>query len=125
VTAVQFAFVAPVFIWLVLGLIEVGRGLMVTHELNAAARDGCRVAVLQGKSDTDVQSAVTSSLGNQGLTGYSTTVKVNDVVANCNTASSNDEISVYVSIPVTNVSWLPGIHYLMGSLTGRFSLRKE
>jgi Flp pilus assembly protein TadG len=122
---VEFAFVAPVFFMLVLGLIELGRGMMVTHELTSAARDGCRVGVIQGKTDTDIKAAVSSALSAQGISGYSTTIRVNDVVPSSFSIQSNDQLTVQVSVPVSNVTWLPGGQYLSGSLTGRFTLRRE
>lgn len=125
VTAVEFAFVFPVFVIFVLGLIEIGRGFMVTHELTSAARNGCRVGVLQGKSNTDIQAVVDAALKALGVSGYTTTVKVNDVVANASTAVSNDQIQVTITVPVANITWLPGAQYLRGNLYGQFNLRRE
>ncbi|HEV3443576.1 MAG TPA: TadE family protein, partial [Gemmataceae bacterium] len=43
VSSVEFAFVAPIFFLMLLGLIELSRGLMVKHMLLNAARQGCRI----------------------------------------------------------------------------------
>ena len=59
VAAVEFAFVAPVFFLLVLGLVEMGRMMMVQLSLTNAAREGCRMAVIGTTiSGSDVDSAV-------------------------------------------------------------------
>jgi Flp pilus assembly protein TadG len=125
--AVEFAVIAPVFFLLVLGLVEVGRGIMVTHELNSAARDGCRVGVLPNKGYSDITAAVDNALQPQGIRGYSVTVLVNDVVVPPGSfaPSSNDQITVQVSVPVRNVTWLPGGQFLQGNLSGSFTLRRE
>jgi Flp pilus assembly protein TadG len=126
-TAVEFAFVAPVFFAMVLGMIEVGRGIMVTHQLTSAARDACRVGVLSTKTYSDVTGTVDTAMKAQGITGYSTTVMVNDTTVTSKTfsASSNDQIQVVVSVPVGNITWVPVDHFLQGSLTGQFTLRRE
>jgi hypothetical protein len=57
--------------------------------------------------------------------GASTTVQVNGVVADASTAKSNDDITVIVSAPVDNLTWVPVSKYLHGSISGQYTLRKE
>ena len=45
-TAVEFALVAPIFFFLVLGTIEFGRYFFVQHTIQAATRDGTRFALV-------------------------------------------------------------------------------
>src|SRR4051812_26372552 len=68
-TAVEFALVAPVFFMIVLGMVEVGRGLMVVHLLNNAARQGCRAGVLPGKTTSQINTVVIGALQSQGISG--------------------------------------------------------
>jgi Flp pilus assembly protein TadG len=109
----------------VLGVIEVGRGLMAIHLLNNAARAGCRVGVIEGKATSDITTAVNNLLSAQGVNGDGVTVQVNDGSADASTAQAGDEITVVVSIPVSKVSWVPGTSYLQGSLSGQYTLRRE
>ena len=125
VATVQLAIVAPVFFIFIFGLIEVGRGFMVSHLMANAAREGCRKGVVYGKSNTDVTTAISSLMTAHGISGYTTTVKVNDVVKDVSLAASNDEVTVTVAVPVANITWLPGGEYLKGTITGRYSLRRE
>ena len=46
-TAVEFAFILPLLIVLVLGIAEFGRAFQVSGTLSAAAREGVRVMALQ------------------------------------------------------------------------------
>jgi Flp pilus assembly protein TadG len=46
-TAVEFAFIVPLLIMLVLGIAEFGRAFQVQATLSAAAREGVRVMALQ------------------------------------------------------------------------------
>jgi Flp pilus assembly protein TadG len=125
VTAVEFACVAPVFFMLILGLIELGRGIMVVHLLTNAARAGCRVGVLEGKGNSDVAAAVNQSLAGAGMSGDSVTITVNDGSGDVKNANPDDELTVVVSVPVSGVTWVPGGKYLSGNLTGQYTLRKE
>jgi Flp pilus assembly protein TadG len=109
----------------ILGLIEIGRGLMVLHLLNNAARQGCRAGVIQGKSTADINTVVLATLSAQGIKGEVATVQVNDGVTDASTARSGDEITVIVTVPVASVSWLPGSQFLNGSMAGRYTLRRE
>ncbi len=121
----EFAIVAPIFFLFVLGFIELGRGYMVQHLMTNAARQGCRVAVIEGKSSTDVSNAVYTVLNGEGISGDTVTVQVNDAAANPSSANPGDEISVTVSIPVSSVSWVPNAQFLFGSISGKYTLRRE
>jgi Flp pilus assembly protein TadG len=121
----EFAIVAPLIFLFVLGLIEISRGLMVTHLLTGAARKGCRLAVIEGKSNDDVTAAVNATLGPAGISSDSITVLVNDKPADASTAGASDEITVLVSVPVSAVTWVPTSNFLTGSLSGQYTLRRE
>jgi Flp pilus assembly protein TadG len=122
---VEFAVVAPVMFLVILGMIEIARGLMVTHLLTNAARQGCRVGVIEGTSTSQITTVVTNTLKNQGISSDTVTVQVNDGSADASTAQAGDEITVVVSVPVGKVSWLPFSNYLSGNLSGKYTLRRE
>ena len=124
-SAVEFAVIASVFFTFVLGFVELGRGFMIQHLMSNAARQGCRVAILEGKSSSDVNSAVYSVLSGQGVSGDTVTVQVDDAAANASSAQPGDEITVSVSIPASSVSWVPGAQFLFGTITGKYTMRRE
>jgi Flp pilus assembly protein TadG len=62
-TAVEFAFILPLLIVLILGIAEFGRAFQVSGTLSAAAREGVRVMALQNDqaaARTAVRNAATS-----------------------------------------------------------------
>ena len=63
----EMAFIAPVFLTLVLGIIESSRLGMVSQLLTTAAREGCRVAVINGMNLSEVQNRVHSVLNGSGI----------------------------------------------------------
>jgi Flp pilus assembly protein TadG len=111
---VELAFIAPVFLSLVLGIIESSRLGMVTQLLTTAAREGCRVSVLSGMTQSDVQTRVEAVLNGSGIS-------VGTVTPTCPSPYSWDSspggtpITVTLSVPYSNVSWLPTPFFLNGA----------
>ncbi len=123
---VEFALVAPIFFVFVLALVEFGRGMMSSSIISSSARAGTRIGILPGKQNSDVTAAIDSFLQGQGMAGYTTTIQVNGSSGtDVSSAQSGDIITVQVVVPVANVSWLPKLSFLSGSITGQYSLPHE
>lgn len=108
---VEMAVVAPLFIFLIFGQIESARLGMVAQLLATAAREGCRVAVINGNTNTDVTSQVNTILTGAGISSYTFTQTPTD----CTTVHAGDTpntITVSLSVPYRNVSWLPAPFFL-------------
>jgi hypothetical protein len=99
--------------------------LIDTIVLNVAALRGCRTAVVEGNTDTNVTSTVKTALDNAGISGQNVTVQVNNATANCSTANAGDEVTVIVSVPVSKVTWVPTGSFLSGNLSAQYTLLKE
>jgi Flp pilus assembly protein TadG len=120
--AVEFAVVAPVFLLLVFGMIEYGRMVMVYQVLTNASREGARVAVLDGATTASVSAQVNTYLSSGTITGATVTVTPNPP----SNAVYGDPVTVTVSIPFSQVSWLPSPMYLGGkTLTSSTVMRRE
>jgi len=124
-TAVEFALVAPVFFMFILGLIELGRGMMVQSLLENAARAGVRTGIVEGTSTSQITSTVTNMLSSQGISGDTATIEVNDNVADASTAQAGDEITVLVSVPVSQITWVPVPTFLHGTISAQYTMRRE
>jgi Flp pilus assembly protein TadG len=126
-STVEFAFVAPVFFVMVLGIFEIGRACMVTELLTEAARRACRQGVIEGTSSGSIQQAATDYLSSVGINGESASVYVNDTPAGTSNVSAMPaytEITVVVTVPISNVTWTP-IWFVTGSLSGQYTMRRE
>jgi Flp pilus assembly protein TadG len=124
-TAVEFAIMAPLLFLVFLGIIEVGRGLMVVHLLNNAAEAGCRAGIVEGQSTANIASVVVNALKSVGVSGESVTVQINDGSSDASTAAAGDEITVIAKVPVSSISWVPVPQFLSGSLQGQYTMRRE
>ncbi len=119
---VEFAVVAPLFFLLVFGMIEYGRMIMVQQILTNGSREGARLAVLDGISTSDVQTAVDSYLAGAGIAGAGVSVATNPPVA----PDFAESMTVTVTIPFDQVSWLPSPMFLDSyQMTANTTMRRE
>jgi Flp pilus assembly protein TadG len=103
---VEFAIVAPLFFLLIFGMIEYGRMVMVQQVITNASREGARRAVLDGATATDVKTTVTNYLSSAGITGSADYVTLDP--ADPNSAGHRQPVTVEVSVPFADVSWIGG-----------------
>jgi len=114
--------VAPIFLLLVLGMIEYGRMVMVQQVITNASREGARCAVLDGSTYEDVIDTVQGYLTSGSVAGATVTV----VPTNPEDAAFGDPVTVTVDIGFSQVSWLPSPMYLGGkTLTATTVMRRE
>jgi len=117
---VEFAVILPLLLTILFGIIEYGWVFMVRQTLQTAAREGCRLAVLQTSTEpyANVLSRVADVMGPTGLTSY-------EVTMTHATATTPVE-TVSITIPYNDVSLLGGFfgthNYDLG---GTCSMRKE
>ncbi|MBN2580610.1 MAG: pilus assembly protein [Pirellulales bacterium] len=109
--AVEFAVVAPVFFLLVFGMIEFGRMVMVQQIITNASREGARLAVLDSPTPIhdEVVSKVTTYLDDAGIHGADVSLDPNEPTTG---AAYGDPVTVTVTIPFSQVSWLPTPFFL-------------
>ena len=120
--AVEFALVAPLFLLMVLGMVEVGRAIMVQQIITNASREGARRAVLDGATHTEVTSFVNTYLTGASLPAATVTFPQ----GNPQDAGFGAPVEVRVSIPFSQVSWVPSPMYLGGTkLRASSVMRRE
>ena len=100
---VEMAVVFPLLLTMILGMIEMARLGMVSQLLTTAAREGCRVAVIQGKTQADVQARVNAVLAGSGISVGTVT----PTPSNWATASTGTAVTVSLSVPYSRVTWIP------------------
>ncbi len=117
---VEFAVVLPLLLTILFGIIEYGWVFMVRQTLQTAAREGCRLAVLQTSVApyTNVLTRVSNVMGPTGLSTY--TVSMTH-------ATVADPVEVVeISVPYNDVSLMGGFFGTRDyDLAGTCSMRKE
>jgi Flp pilus assembly protein TadG len=114
--------VAPLFILLVFGIIEVGRAIMVQQLLINATREGARQAVLPSATVDSVKESVIDYLD-----GASIDVSAENVTVTPDPAEAvlNERITVVVEVPYSDVSWIPSFYLERENLRASTSMRSE
>ena len=107
--AVEFAIVAPVFFLLALGLIEIGRMVMLQHSMTNAAREGCRVAGLASSIDatvvdSHVRDYLQSVVGSSALDATKVRVTGPETLTGI---ESGTDLVVAVELNYADATWLP------------------
>lgn len=130
---VEVAVCFPVFLLILMGIIEFGRAMSVNQMLNSAARIGCRTAILDGSSNSSVtslvQQHVVSTLGCQtSSVNVSITVtssRTGAALSNVSQATTGDLIKVDVYVLFADVSW--SVKEWMGAskIRGECSMQHE
>jgi Flp pilus assembly protein TadG len=109
---VEFAFVAPLFFLLIVGMIEFGRTIMVMQVMTNAAREGARLAAVGASAETDVVNSVNTYLTNGSvntaglITGYPKLTDENNNPINFSTVTAGTKMKVTVRIDAEKVTWL-------------------
>ena len=130
---VEVAVCFPVFLLILMGVIEFGRAMSVNQMLNSASRIGCRAAILDGSTNSTVTSVVKqhviSTIGCQ-QSSVSVTITVTSsqsgaTLSDVSEASTGDMIKLNVSVPFADVSW--SVKDWMGTSTirGQCSMQHE
>jgi Flp pilus assembly protein TadG len=119
------AFVTPILFLIVFGVIEIAYGYMVHHLIQDAARQGCRLAVCSGQSDSTVTAKINTLLQAEHISGTTTKVLVNSTTTDVSSAKSGDLITVQITIPASKVTFFPTTGFLKGQLTAHCTLRHD
>ncbi len=115
---VEMAVVLPILLTILFGIIEFGWTFMVYQSITNAAREGCRVAVLEGSTDEDIHARIDEYMHLIGLTDYTVDIQ--------HATDDDPTETVIVRVPYSDVSLLGGYFGPTNfDLTGKACMRKE
>ena len=100
-SVLETALVLPFLLALVLGMVEFGWALFVSHTLQGAARVGARAGIVAGGTDADILQSVGNTMSASGFqtSDYTVTItKANGAATSATTADPGDEIMVRVKV---------------------------
>ncbi len=115
---VEMAVVLPVLLTILFGIIEFGWTFMVYQSITNAAREACRIAVLEGSTDGDINTRVQK---------YMTLVGVDNYEVDITHSTSDDPTeTIIIRVPYADVSLLGGYFGPTDfNIAGKASMRKE
>lgn len=119
---VEFAMVAPLMVMLTMGMMEIGRMVMVKQIMINATREGAREAVLPGATTIGVQARVAEELAAASINGVTVTITPSVLES----ASAGAAITISATVPAANVSWIPHpLYSFQTTLDASTTMRKE
>ncbi len=102
---VEMALVLPLFILIIVGIIEFGRAFMVQQMVTNASREGARHASLPNTTENEVVALVRDSLATGRINRD--VVQVTVTPTNLQNATTGTQVSVEVRLPYSDVAWMP------------------
>ena len=119
---VEFAIVAPFLFLIIFGIIEFGRLFMVQQILTNASREGARRAILESSTEAEVKTLVNDYLTSTSVSGATVTV----TPTNLGSLGMGDAVTVSISVPYEDVSWVSSPWLLGGrTLSAQSIMRAE
>jgi Flp pilus assembly protein TadG len=102
-SVVEAALVLPIFLLFVLGLVELGHSMMVSHVLRSACRQAARIGSTEGHTTASVKSRALQVLGS-AVNPSLVTVMVKDASSFDSTASPSTTSSALEALPSLELS---------------------
>jgi Flp pilus assembly protein TadG len=131
---VEMALVLPIFVTVVLGIVEFGRAMMVAQMCTNAAREGVRLAVLDSSTNAEVEQAVKDLMvSSAGVSAGNVTATITITPAagnpnpgnNLSQAGTRDLVRVRVSVPFDQVAYVSGDWLAGKTLASEAAMRHE
>lgn len=119
---VEFAVVGPLLVMLTMGMMEVGRAVMVKQVMVNASREGARMAILPSADSQTVIAQVHSQLAASSINGTTVTLDPPTLV----NAPAGTPVTVTISVNASQVSWIPNPAFtLYQTITASTTMRRE
>ena len=114
--ALEFALILPIFMMLMLGIIECGQVMSSEELITNATREGARLAGLGGSTmgtgsstgANEVNYRIRSYLSSGGIAPSTATITITDLdatITDLPQASAGDRIKVTVAVPFKSIAW--------------------
>lgn len=101
---VEFALIVPVMLTFTFGLIEMSRISMIKEAVVQASREGARVGIRPTASVSDIQTRINEELAIMEITNANVVITPSYLEE----AQPGDDIKVRITIPISEVSLVPG-----------------
>ena len=129
---VEFAIVLPFLLFLILGLIDLGRILMLNQMTTHASREALRRAIVPGMTLEEIQSTANFHLDSGGVSLTGREILVLDGEGNSVTNQaklsqilSNEPVTIQITIPYNQNTWAAPTMMGSATLVKRYEMRRE
>jgi Flp pilus assembly protein TadG len=128
VAMLELAIVLPIFLLLVLGIIEMGRVMMLNQMATNGCREACRQAIVPGAKHEDILQVANGYLDASGVSSTGRVVQIRNEsgsVVKLGNIQSHEPVTVRVEFPYAGNTW--GFTSIMGTkkLVSQATMRRE
>jgi len=122
---VEFALILPVFLLLVVGMAEFGRGWMTRNILTGAAREGARMAAVEPDSPSSIAQGLAAATAVLNSAGINVPPAIVTVDTSPPTPFPAVQVDVSYTVSVLLTGFIPGLPGPTFNLTGTATMRRE
>jgi Flp pilus assembly protein TadG len=109
-------------VMLTMGMIEVGRVVMVKQLMVNASREGARKAILPSTTAEETKALVQQELANAAIHGAEVMISPASLAG----AAAGTPVTVSISVPASQVSWIPNPAFtITQTITASTTMRRE
>jgi Flp pilus assembly protein TadG len=119
VVAVEFAICAPILFFIFFASLEFSRVNMIRQSVENAVYEGSRRGIVPGATADDCRTAARNVLNTVSVSGAAINV-VPAVIT-----QDTSQVTVSVTVPINNNSWVAPLFFKDKSLTNSMTLRRE
>jgi Flp pilus assembly protein TadG len=124
----EMAIILPLLLLLLLGILEMGRVVMIYQITTNASREAARMAVVPGATDSAVLAACNNYLDRGGISNTGRSVEILNGGGSSSTLTaigSHQPVTIRVQLPFSENTW--GFSQIMGgrTFTSTVTMRRE
>jgi len=126
--ALELALVLPLFLLIIIGILEFGRALMMYQMTTNSAREAARRAIITGADDTEVLSIINSYLDACGIKSAGRTIEIRDSDGNVTSIAnigSHEQVTIAIGIPFNENSFGISSWFVGKTMYTEVSMRRE
>ncbi len=124
----EAAIMLPIFLLMLVGILEFGRAVMMHQIITNACREACRKAIIHGAQDGIVTQTVHDYLDSAAISSNGRVVEIRDSAGNAtplNQIQSHEDVTIFVQIPYDENTWGLTTWLVGKQIQSEVSMRRE
>jgi len=123
--ALELALMLPLFLLLLIGILELGRAVMIVQIMTSSSREACRQAIIDGANEAQIKSIAHDYLNSAGISSGVVQIRNKDGVETAlDEIGPLEKVTLHLEVPYDENS-LMKIWFVGRTLVTEVSMRRE